>query len=82
MTKPLVTHKAIKEVVGFQSDHRPLCAFCSAPWTDDMISVFDIDARHGHGSYDFGPEEQRATVDITCSSCKRLIYRKGYRSDD
>lgn len=66
---------------GFQSGARPLCPFCSKPWTDDMISVYDIDASHGEGSYDFGPENQRATVDISCSSCNRLIYRKEYRAN-
>ena len=65
---------------GFARGPRPLCPFCSAPWTDDMINVFDIDARHGHGSYDFGPEDQRATIDITCTSCERLIYRKEYQA--
>jgi hypothetical protein len=60
---------------------RPLCPFCSAPWTDAMIRVFDIDARHGRDSYDFGPEDQQATVDITCTTCKRLIYRKHYKGD-
>lgn len=67
---------------GFAKDARPLCPFCSAPWTDDMIRVFDVDAQHGYGSYDFGPEDERATVDITCTSCKRLIYRKEYDSRD
>lgn len=57
---------------------RPLCPFCSAPWDDEMIHVYDIDASHGPGSYDFGPENETATVDITCSSCDRLIYRKLY----
>lgn len=66
---------------GFAPGARPICVFCNAPWTDDMIQVYDIDASHGEGSYDFGPENQRATVDITCSSCKRLIYRKEYRPD-
>jgi hypothetical protein len=61
---------------GFAPGARPVCVFCSAPWTDDMIHVYDIDARHGSGSYDFGPVDQRATLDITCSTCKRLIYRK------
>ena len=67
---------------GFTPGARPICVFCNAPWTDDMIAVYDIDARHGSGSYDFGPENQRATVDITCSSCDRLIYRKEHREDD
>ena len=62
--------------LGFAPGARPLCVFCGAPWTDDMVRVFDIDASHGCGSYDFGPENQRATVDITCSTCDRLIYRK------
>lgn len=64
---------------GFAPDSRPICVFCNTPWTDDMIKVFDIDASHGEGSYDFGPENQRATIDITCTSCSRLIYRKEYR---
>lgn len=69
----------VKEMEGFQPGARPLCVFCSEPWTDEMIRLEDIDARHGEGSYDFGPEDQRATLDITCSSCNRLIYRKEHR---
>lgn len=66
---------------GFESGARPICVFCNAPWTDAMIRVYDIDAIHGEDSYDFGPEDQRATVDITCSSCNRLIYRKEFRGN-
>lgn len=65
---------------GFAEGARPICVFCNAPWTDDMIRVFNVDARHGQGSYDFGPEDERATIDITCTSCERLIYRKEYRA--
>lgn len=65
---------------GFADGARPICVFCNAPWTDDMIRVFDIDASHGEGSCDFGAEDQRATVDITCTGCNRLIYRKEYRA--
>lgn len=72
---------AKKEIAGFQPGARPICAFCSAPWTDGMIRVYDVDASHGEGSYDFGPAHERATVDITCESCGRLIYRKEYRAD-
>ena len=72
----------MSEVVeGFQPGARPLCVFCNAPWSDEMINVYDIDACHGEGSYDFGPENARATVDISCSECKRLIYRKEFHKD-
>jgi hypothetical protein len=71
-----------EEVSGFAPGARPICVFCNAPWTDEMIRVYDVDASHGEGSYDFGPEDERATVDITCSSCERLIYRKEYRAWD
>lgn len=66
---------------GFALGGRPICPFCSAAWTDEMVRVFDIDASHGYGSYDFGPEDQRATVDITCSTCNRLIYRREHGED-
>jgi 5-methylcytosine-specific restriction endonuclease McrA len=57
----------------------PLCVYCNTPWTEDMVHVYDIDASHGEGSYDFGPEDERATVDIVCSTCGNLIYRKEFR---
>ena len=68
------------EVDGFAPGARPVCVVCNTPWTDDMISIYDIDAHHGQDSYDFGPEDQRATVDITCAHCSKLIYRKEYRA--
>ncbi|OFX01223.1 MAG: hypothetical protein A3E78_02790 [Alphaproteobacteria bacterium RIFCSPHIGHO2_12_FULL_63_12] len=67
------------KIDGFAPGARPICVFCNAPWTDDMIRVYDIDAQHGGGSYDFGPGNQQATVDITCANCKRLIYRKEFQ---
>ena len=70
----------INEVDGFAEGARPICVFCNTPWDDSMIQVYDIDASHGHGSYDFGPEDQKVSIDITCSSCQRLIYRKHYRA--
>jgi hypothetical protein len=66
---------------GFVGGAAPLCVFCGAKWTNEMIDVYDIDASHGPGSYDFGPEDQHATLDITCGSCGRLIYRKEHRAD-
>lgn len=70
------------EIEGFAPGARPLCVFCNAPWTDEMVHVYDVDASHGEGSYDFGPEDMRATVDITCTHCGKLIYRKEYREED
>ena len=63
---------------GFVPGPKPLCPFCSEPWTDDMIRVFEIDAMHGEGSYDLGPEDERATAEISCGTCDRLIYRRQF----
>ena len=70
-----------KKVDGFAPGVRPICVYCNAPWTDEMITVYDIDVKRDYGSYDFGPYDQRATVDITCSTCRRLIYRKEFREE-
>ena len=70
-----------KSVEGFQPGARPICVFCNAPWTDEMIRVFDVDAQHGDGSYDFGPQDMEATVEIKCKSCERLIYKKEFRAN-
>jgi hypothetical protein len=60
----------------------PLCVFCSAPWTDEMLKVY------AKGDYDFGyyPGEfsvdgYDVTIDVTCSTCGRLVYRKEVRQD-
>lgn len=55
---------------------RPLCPFCSAPWTDGMIQV-EADASQGcdtcgHGGGAYGE------VRICCASCSRLIYVKEF----
>lgn len=52
----------------------PLCVFCNAPWTDDMMKAYaEADVSFGdYGSVD-GIE---ITIDVTCSTCKRLVYRK------
>lgn len=55
----------------------PLCVWCSAPWTDGMVKIF-ADAEMYHGYYEGDISVERITVDIevTCSSCKRLVYKK------
>lgn len=55
----------------------PLCVFCSAPWTADMIKVeAEVGLETGYYGDTYLDGEGVAVVDITCSSCKRLVYRK------
>ena len=70
-----------KIIEGFQPGARPICVFCSAPWSDEMIRVYEVDAQHGDGSYDFGANNCSATIDISCATCGRLIYRKEFNGD-
>ncbi len=64
---------------GFVPGSRPICGFCNAPWTDDMLAIYaeaDEEGDYYGGSYVVGID---CAIDITCSSCERLIYRKEYR---
>ena len=55
---------------------RPLCPFCSAPWTDDMIKV-EAEAASGCDTCGFGGGTH-GEVRINCASCTRLIYIKEF----
>lgn len=63
-----------KEVNGWVKP--PLCVFCNAPWTDDMIRIEASSSEGcptcGYGGGTYG------TVTINCSSCNRLVYRKDF----
>lgn len=57
----------------------PLCVWCSAPWTDDMLKVL-AESEMEHGYYDDSwVAHTDVVIDVTCSSCKRLVYRKEVR---
>lgn len=58
----------------------PLCVFCNAPWTEDMLNI-SATAEMEDGWYgDSWVDHIDAVIDITCSSCKRLVYRKEIRN--
>ncbi len=68
------------EADGFAPGARPICGFCNAPWTDDMLKLYaEADMEWGYYPGDVYVDGIDATVDITCGSCHRLIYRKELR---
>ena len=59
----------------------PLCVFCSAPWTDEMVKVFaTAELEHGYYEGDVYLDSIDTVIDVTCSSCNRLVYRKEFRA--
>lgn len=58
----------------------PLCVWCSAPWTDDMVKAYvQVDIENGYYEGDYSVNSADITLDITCSTCNRLVYRKEIR---
>jgi hypothetical protein len=69
-----------------QSDNKPRCPFCGAPWTEEMLDLFDAGLtggcscghHHAGGTAAVPPDhrhEPRAASEIVCASCHRAIYR-------
>jgi len=58
----------------------PLCVFCGAPWTDEMLNVSaSAELECGYYPDDYSVGSIDAVIDVTCSSCGRLVYRKECR---
>lgn len=58
----------------------PLCVYCSAPWTDDMLTVWS-EAEMENGYYgDTWVDHIDTVIDVTCGSCGKLVYRKEVRT--
>jgi len=57
----------------------PLCVWCSAPWTDDMLRV-SAEADYCSGDYG-GVDGIETTIDVICSTCNRLVYQKHVQQD-
>ena len=59
----------------------PLCVFCSAPWTDDMLKAqAETEIEDGYYEGEYYVRGADITIDVTCSSCNRLVYRKEIRN--
>ncbi len=59
----------------------PLCVWCSAPWTDDMLKVLsraEVESVYYEG--DWSVDGCDVKIDVTCSTCNRLVYRKEVRT--
>ncbi len=70
-----------KNLDGFAKGSRPICGFCNAPWTDDMIRVL-AESEVSTGYYgDPDGVATKATIDVNCHGCQRLIYRKQVEGD-
>lgn len=55
----------------------PLCVWCSAPWDDDMVKVFaSTEVELGWYRGEIDGVNVKVDIDVTCSKCKRLVYRK------
>ena len=61
----------------------PLCVFCNAPWTDEMLKVLaEAEMETGYYGDSYLTGKGVVAINVTCSSCKRLVYQKEVRLSD
>jgi hypothetical protein len=51
-----------------------LCPFCSAPWSEENIRVWNIDSADQCDSGRYDPPTY--SISISCHACGREMYRK------
>lgn len=66
------------EIIVDSDGEKLLCAFCSAPFTKEMIEAYN-------GTYGCETGCEYYTVEVECKSCGKMAYKKGefgYFNDD
>lgn len=56
-----------------------LCPYCDAPFTAQMLVDLEESAI---SCYTCGPESANLKIEIKCSNCQRLVYKKEGKSYD
>lgn len=55
------------------------CPFCNHQYTAKMEAQIE---EHYGGCDNCGPESADGVLEITCDNCKKVVYRKEYKSYD
>ena len=67
---------AAPQLDGFAPGARPICGFCNAPWTDDMVELLHKCSLELGYYGDVEAIDIDSRINIICEACKRLIYSK------
>jgi len=58
------------EKIIWEDPSPTLCIFCNAPWTPEMLEVYEF------SGYCEACSEEGTVLYIACSECRRIVYRK------
>jgi hypothetical protein len=61
-------------MIEYEPKFAPQCIWCSAPWSDENVKAYDLDAGDHCQLGRFFPES--VTIAIVCHACQRLMYEK------